>query len=347
MNRIINSTVPNSVGLLGAHATKTNGQKVTVVIRTKNRPVVLARALASVLSQTHEDWHLYVVNDGGERKPIDDLISIYSTALRGRITVIHHEHSMGMETASNAALMPSQSDFIVIHDDDDSWHPEFLEETTKFLLAPENDRYVAVVTYCTLVYERIVDNGIVEEYRTDWSDNHRFIEFGKVLQQNSFPPIALLVRRSVANKLGYFNESLPVLGGWDFNIRLMSIGDIGVIPQHLAYYHHRKSAGDSTYGNSVISGLSTHELYNVLYQNSLLRESLRNGISSLGPLSLTLRAVAEMRQKICQDLTELRQSLEQTNIAASWICEALRPVRWIWHQILPFRRCVVKLRGQI
>ena len=344
---------------LSSHAVKTNGQKVTIVTRTKNRPLLLPRAIGSILSQTHEDWHLYIVNDGGECKPVDDLVSIYSSAFQGRITVIHHEQSKGMEAASNAALKVSQSDFIVIHDDDDSWHPEFLEETIKFLQAPENERYAAVVTHCTEVYERMIGNDeILEEHRRSWMQNRQFIRLNQMIQGNEFPPIALLIRRSVVHELGYFNESLPVLGDWDFNLRLMLVGDIGVIPRHLAYYHIRKNADDSTYGNSVTQ-LNQHQLWNTLYQNSLLRESFQKDISQLGPLALTLRAIsdqhwdiAEMKRSLAeqhQSVREMKQafahvewSLEYIHMVTCWIAEALRPLRWIWTRMLPLRRLVGK-----
>jgi glycosyltransferase involved in cell wall biosynthesis len=40
-----------------------------VIIRTKNRPLFLARALDDVLAQEFSDWHLYVVQDGGDPAP--------------------------------------------------------------------------------------------------------------------------------------------------------------------------------------------------------------------------------------------------------------------------------------
>ena len=47
---------------------------VAVVMRTKDRPVLLPRALASVLSQTHQNWRLYLVNDGGDRQAFDAVL---------------------------------------------------------------------------------------------------------------------------------------------------------------------------------------------------------------------------------------------------------------------------------
>lgn len=51
---------------------------VAIIMRTKNRPVLLARAFESVIQQTHHEWHLYLINDGGDPKPINELIELNS-----------------------------------------------------------------------------------------------------------------------------------------------------------------------------------------------------------------------------------------------------------------------------
>ena len=38
--------------------------------------------------------------------------------------------------------------------------------------------------------------------------------------ENRFPPISFLFRRSVYDKIGGFDEELPVLGDWDFNLKV-------------------------------------------------------------------------------------------------------------------------------
>ena len=40
---------------------------VTIVVRTRNRPAMLRRALASIDSQTYRNFEVVVVNDAGGR----------------------------------------------------------------------------------------------------------------------------------------------------------------------------------------------------------------------------------------------------------------------------------------
>ncbi|MEY2768111.1 MAG: hypothetical protein RI912_1774, partial [Actinomycetota bacterium] len=49
--------------------------KVAVIMRTFERPVLLARAVASVCQQTFTDWELVIVNNGGAPGPVDSVVA--------------------------------------------------------------------------------------------------------------------------------------------------------------------------------------------------------------------------------------------------------------------------------
>ena len=68
---------------------KTDGS-VAIITRTKNRAVLLARALNSVLEQRYQNWHLYVVNDGGDVATVEKLLDTYRDLFGERLTVIHN-----------------------------------------------------------------------------------------------------------------------------------------------------------------------------------------------------------------------------------------------------------------
>ncbi|WP_368859267.1 glycosyltransferase family A protein, partial [Xenorhabdus bovienii] len=61
---------------------------VGIVTRTKNRAVLLRRALESVKDQTYPHWQLVIVNDGGQPEPVDALVnSVFGNDKR--VSVIH------------------------------------------------------------------------------------------------------------------------------------------------------------------------------------------------------------------------------------------------------------------
>lgn len=266
---------------------------VAIVMRTKDRPVMLSRALDSILSQTYPNWHLYVVNDGGESAAVNDLLASHAEHIAGRITVIHHEKNVGMEGAANAGILAAVEQFVTIHDDDDTWDPLFLEETVSALTSKEGPRFSGMISHCSVVNERIDGMSVIEESRGDWFSYPHIVEFREMLKRNLFPPICLVFRRSVVPQIGGYNESLKMLCDWDFHLRLLMVGDIGVVPRRLANYHIRSNNHLSAYGNSVRGGAHVHDFYRTLYQNSFLRGTFGRDPSATGVISMLMGAIAE------------------------------------------------------
>ena len=126
--------------------------RVAVITRTRNRPLLLRRALDSVRQQTFKNFEWVVVNDGGEPDAVD-AIAAEAEALGVHVRVIHLPASIGMEAASNEGIHAVDSQYVVIHDDDDSWEPSFLEVTTDFL--SRNPAYGGVITHSMRVDEEI------------------------------------------------------------------------------------------------------------------------------------------------------------------------------------------------
>src|SRR5262249_14892082 len=129
--------------------------RVAVILRTRDRPLLLSRALDGIAAQTETRWQLCLVNDGGPTAPIADLIRARA-GLAGRLRVLHHPAPRGMEAASNAGLCATSAPFAVIHDDDDTWQPAFLSSCLAVLEAQAHlPALGAVATQSTRVYEDI------------------------------------------------------------------------------------------------------------------------------------------------------------------------------------------------
>lgn len=217
---------------------------------------MLARACASVLAQTHKKFTWAIVNDGGAQAPVDEIAA--QAAVAGVKVMVHHlPASNGMEAASNHAISADNTaSFIAIHDDDDTWHPEFLAEMVPALnAAPE---HAAMLCHVELVQERISGNHIHILKRVSYPNIQHPPMLHEVAQQNRFPPIALLFRKEACQKLGGFDARMQVLGDWDFALKLLLDDSIGLLPKTLAYYHQRPRKR-GIYGNSVIAQRAAHK----------------------------------------------------------------------------------------
>jgi glycosyltransferase involved in cell wall biosynthesis len=277
---------------------------VGIITRTKDRPVLLKRALESVLNQSYDDWRMVIVNDGGNPEEVDRLVEQYAAPSRGRITVIHNPESLGMEAASNKGIRSIRTRYLAIHDDDDSWVPEFLTITVAEIenIRKQFPSVAGVVSLANAVFERVEGNVVhidwTEPYRT--SEKRGLVSFDELLTENQFAPIQLLFRYDAAEEIGFFRADLPVLGDWDFNIRFMCRHDIFIIPQFLAFYHHRVS-DQTVYGNSIIADRSRHDLYATMLKNEWLRRDITEhgtGVGAHIALRQAIHALEKAREAL-------------------------------------------------
>ncbi|MBO1266864.1 glycosyltransferase family 2 protein [Arthrobacter cavernae] len=252
---------------------------VAIVMRTKNRPVLLDRAVRDVCQQTYQDWTLVVVNDGGNPEEVESVAGRYADQTDGRLSIIHNVNSVGMEAASNLGVRASDSTYIVIHDDDDEWREDFLQATVDYL-ERSNDEGVMVRT--EIVYERVQDDTIEELSREIFEPELSEITLFDLLRVNRGVPISFLYRRSVHERIGYYDENLPVVGDWEFHLRFAKYSSIGFLDgEPRAFWNQRReSAGDM--GNSVISQQDQHRKYDLQVRDQHLREyAEKNGLGAL------------------------------------------------------------------
>ncbi|UJP04453.1 MAG: glycosyltransferase [Nitrosomonas sp.] len=260
-------------------------QQVAVITRTKNRVVLLERAIQSVLMQTYPHWIHVIVNDGGDPKAVEALVQQFLPRYDSRVKIVHNPQSLGMEAASNIGIRASSSDYIVIHDDDDSWHPSFLERCITYLNTPPptlGTSVEGVVTYSMRVQEELLNDKVRIISTDPFNDWMNEISFYRLAASNTFPPISFVFSRTALEEIGFFREDLPVLGDWDFHLRFCSRYEIGLIKETLANYHHRINSHTGDYGNSVIASDNKHRRYENLLRNDLLRNDLKTGKTGLG-----------------------------------------------------------------
>ena len=224
---------------------------VAIITRTQDRPITLDRAVRGILAQSFTDWQLVVVSDAGNLPAIRAVAERHAKALAGRLKLIHRERSEGMQAASNHGIAESRSRYLVIHDDDDSWHPDFLARSVAYLDAASGSRR-GVITGTDIISERFRDGRFVEAHRRQMPLPGDPVPAAALRRHNRFPPIAFLFERAAADAINNYRTDLPVLGDWDFNLRFAERFGIGVIPETLAYWHHRVKSGrlSQLYANS-------------------------------------------------------------------------------------------------
>jgi hypothetical protein len=126
------------------------GECVSVVMPVYNAEPTLAKAIESVLAQTHREIELLVVDDGSS----DGSWAIVEDYARRdpRVRPIGPRKNGGVASARNAALEAATGSYVAFLDSDDGWHPEKLETQLDTLR-----RTGAKVTYAA--YRRVDEGG--------------------------------------------------------------------------------------------------------------------------------------------------------------------------------------------
>jgi glycosyltransferase involved in cell wall biosynthesis len=97
---------------------------VSIVLPTYNVEPYLRAAVSSVITQTHAEWELIVIDDGST-----DGTGPYLRGLAGdgRIRVLARSHCGNPARLRNEGLAAARGDYVAFLDADDAWSPEKLE----------------------------------------------------------------------------------------------------------------------------------------------------------------------------------------------------------------------------
>lgn len=264
---------------------------VSVITRTRNRPDLLRRAARSLAQQTFRDLQWIVADDSTDAAAVEPaLAEARRSGLAVRLCRV--ANPAGMESASNQGLALADTPYVTFLDDDDTWEPSFLAETVSFLDA--RGTFAGVCTQ-TSVVEETADRDPTALRKYVMNEDLESIQIADMMVFNHLTTNSLLYLRAVHDRLGPYREDLPVMGDWEFGIRLVTAYDIGVIAKPLANYHRRIGAGDApaAYANTVTSLPGLHAETDARLRNELLRKEWAEG--RIGPGHLMALARIQLR----------------------------------------------------
>lgn len=101
--------------------------RVSVILPTHNRPVLLAEALTSLLTQTFTDWEVLIVDDASTTPVTIDEVD------DKRIHILRHSSSQGGAAAKSTGIKGATTDILAFMDDDDLYAPQYLERSLGIL----------------------------------------------------------------------------------------------------------------------------------------------------------------------------------------------------------------------
>lgn len=192
--------------------------EVSVILPTYNRAAQLERAVRSVLAQTFRDLELIVVDDGSD----DDTATRMRAISDPRLVYLQEAHSGSAAVARNAGVRAARAGLLAFQDSDDEWLVDKLRRQVAALQqAPAN---TGLICGGYIILPRSGGprymGADVRMQRGDWrADN---------IYDFCFITPTWLIRRSVLESAGSFDEQMPNLEDWELSFRLFRQG-VGIL----------------------------------------------------------------------------------------------------------------------
>lgn len=248
--------------------------KLAVITRTKNRSLLLRRCAESLAKQTYKDFVWCVVNDAGEESAVLEILEYASTQLKLNTQFVNLKQSLGIANAANQGVLATQSEYVHLHDDDDTVDSDFYATLIGDL--QENPNFVGAISSSKKIIEEIIGDKIFLKNISPLHNGLMGIHISDIVQKNQFINNALVYRRISFENIGGYSSDLPVLEDWDFNIRLLMEGDLFFSRNVYANYHIRLGQSSMT-AQTITANDGRHDLYSAVLRNKYIRHFKNSG----------------------------------------------------------------------
>jgi glycosyltransferase involved in cell wall biosynthesis len=179
---------------------------VSVILPTYNRGWVIEEALDSVFAQDFKDFELIVVDDGSTDNT-NDILTSYPHEIK-----VIHQQNLGVSAARNQGIASASGKLIAFLDSDDLWLSNKLTTQVKFF----STRPDAMICQTEEMWIR---NGV----RVNPKERHKKpsgMIFEPSLALCLVSPSAVMMKCSLFDEVGLFNEELPACEDYDLWLRV-------------------------------------------------------------------------------------------------------------------------------
>jgi glycosyltransferase involved in cell wall biosynthesis len=179
---------------------------VSVIIPTYNRGWIIKEAIDSVLAQDYTEFELIVVDDGSTDHT-SDVLDSYKNVIK-----VFSQKNKGVSAARNRGIAEASGQFIAFLDSDDLWLSQKLSVQIEFF----NQTPDVLICQTEEVWIR---NGL----RVNPKKRHKKpsgMIFKPSLELCLVSPSAVMIQRSLFDRVGEFDETLPACEDYDLWLRI-------------------------------------------------------------------------------------------------------------------------------
>lgn len=227
--------------------------KISIIVRTRNRPHKLVHALTSLAHQQFADFEVIVVNDGGV--DVQPVLNTFEHQLD--LHYITYDDPKSPSEASNLALGQIRGEYFTHLDDDDIIYPYHLAGLYQLACSEPASRVYYANYNRALMKE---NDGVLTRIERVASPFWHF-NAEALLVSNAIVVHGLLLHRSVHDTVGDYDPSLFVLQDWDYLIRASRHYRFTALPRISAEYHFYLSMSNILVARRAKTYLELQQIY--------------------------------------------------------------------------------------
>ena len=231
-----------------------NSPRFTVIIPTYNRPIYTRIAIDSVLVQSFMNYEIIITDDSTN----EEIFNLVKDLNEPKIKYYKNERRLGIAENVKKAILYSTGSYIAILNDDDFWHPEWLESVSKKIEYDNNldlvfcDHWLVDINGQCLYPE--TEKNTITYLRSELDTSIDFSHACNLYINNTVPiAVGSVFRKSILDLNDFPNEIGGAYDRWIMmNILSKTKSVIYYIPTRLTYYRIHSSSVTSTQRTNTI-----------------------------------------------------------------------------------------------
>jgi glycosyltransferase involved in cell wall biosynthesis len=284
---------------------------VSVVVPFYNQARYLGQSVGSALSQTLSDIEVIVVDDGSAEDPALALRRFENDA---RLRILRQENG-GVANARNTAISASTGEFLHFLDADDWIDASMFAELIPLLRKHRNCGFA----YCDVTRVN-ADGSRADDFTVAGA---RSLLDGDILPSllagGYFPPVCAIVRSSVIDRVGGFDQALGGCCDWDLWMRVVASGySAEFLDRRLAYYRLHDESMSKALAHMKATAIDTLAKNMAKFPQQIAK--------SIGTLIETSEAVFSSKAALLDQVNLLQNKISDDHASAM---DILRGKEWL------------------
>lgn len=229
-------------------STSTSNPLISVFIPAYNNAKFIKHTIDCIINQTYTNWELIISDDCST----DNTVEIIKTYSDNRIRLIEQTKNLGLVGNWNSLIPELKGEFVKLVCGDDLISNTCLEKQIAVFLSQKNSNISLVTSFTDLINEegkKLMTKKF--PFKSGLISSKKAIVANFLFGTNKIgEPSCGLFKREVFEKIGQYNSSNTYMVDLEFWLRVLTLGNLFVIPEALASFRINTEATTTKISNN-------------------------------------------------------------------------------------------------